>query len=49
MPRHFSPLCSGVNVRVLCVAGYEGEDTPGHLLLGGSVFPFKKSEFFFLI
>ena len=34
----------GVNVRSLCVAGFEGGGTPGHLLMGGGVFH-KKTSF----
>ena len=29
---------SGVNVRVLCVVGFAGGGTPGHLFMGGGVF-----------
>ena len=29
---------SGVNVRFLCVVGFAGGGTPGHLILGGGVF-----------
>ena len=43
MPRHWNFCFLGVNVRSLCVAGFEGGGTPGHLLMGGGVFSIKKS------
>ena len=38
---------SGVNVRFLCVVGFAGGGTPGHLILGGGVFQkaWKKKYF----
>ena len=36
--RHLQFILSGVNVRSLCVVGFAGGGTPGHLFMGGGVF-----------
>ena len=39
LPWHWKFILSGVNVRfLLCVVGFAGGGTPGHLIMGGGVF-----------